>query len=384
MLAFTQRFVNADSFNLSLTLLVLTGVVLGGAGTVWGPLIGMAPLVALSFWVGPFSQYNAVVLGFGLLVGVLVFPDGVVEALSGFVQKRFGDSHAQASTSTAVAASREGEETHDAVSDLSAGEDNVVVRAHGVVKRFGGVLALDNIDFDLERGRLCGLVGPNGSGKSTFLNALSGFFPPDAGTIAIAGHDVTRWRAHRIARVGVGRTFQVPQLIGEFTALENIEMGLVGRETGSILGTIFHGPEIARRAAIRRRHALATLAMVGLPPESVRDLVEQLPLGLKRTVEVARAIVTKPTLLLLDEPAAGLNDDERAQLGQLLLKLKEAGITVLLVEHNVPFVMGICDEVALLENGNITCRTPLGGALPERLASYLNYAPAGNAQPVST
>jgi branched-chain amino acid transport system permease protein len=381
VLAYAQRFVNADSFNLSLTLLLLTGVVLGGAGTVWGPLVGMAPLVALSFWVGPFSQYNAVVLGFALLLGVLAFPDGVVEACSGFLRRNFGRDRPTPPCATVTPVRLQSEAALDAWSERPPAADTMVVRTRGVVRRFGGVLALDSIDFDLERGRLCGLVGPNGSGKSTFLNALSGFFPPDAGTIVVTGQDITRWRAHQISRAGVGRTFQVPQLIGEFTALENIEMGLIGGENASILGTIFHSPAIARRAVVRRRRALATLAMVGLPPESIRDPVEKLPLGLKRTVEVARAIVSMPTLLLLDEPASGLNDDERSQLGQLLLKLRDVGITILLVEHNVPFVMGICDEVALLENGRITCRTPLGGVLPERLASYLNYAPADPGYP---
>jgi ABC-type branched-subunit amino acid transport system ATPase component len=232
------------------------------------------------------------------------------------------------------------------------------------------------VDFELAPGKLCGLVGPNGSGKSTFLNAISGFYPVDAGEIEIGGIDVAGWTVHRIARTGVGRTFQVPQLVDELTALENIEMGIVGSEPRALIGSLFYTPAVARLASERREKALAALAMVGLPPDSVGKPVEKLPLGLKRTVEVGRAVASFPKLLLLDEPAAGLNEAERAELGLLLRKLRDAGITILVVEHNVPFIMGTCDEIVLLENGQITCRADLGGPLPERLTSYLNYAPA--------
>jgi branched-chain amino acid transport system permease protein len=257
----------------------------------------------------------------------------------------------------------------------AASTDTPVLRTRGLVKRFGGVLALDNVDFDLAPGRLCGLVGPNGSGKSTFLNAISGFFPPDTGEITIAGFDVAGWPVHRIARIGVGRTFQVPMLVDEFTALENIEMGLVAGESRSILKSLLYVPSIARRSMQRREQALAALALVGLPASSISNPVEKLPLGLKRTVEVGRAVAAVPTLVLLDEPAAGLNEVERNQLGQLLVRLRDAGLTVLVVEHNVPFIMGICDEVVLLESGRIVCRADLAEPLPERLTAYLNYSP---------
>ena len=380
LLAFSQRFVNYDSFNMSLTLLLLTGVVLGGAGRLWGPLIGMTPLLILSFWVGPFSPFNAVFLGLGLLVGVLVFPDGLMLAIERIAARwlpgLFVRSAAAGADTTATADHTPAARPASSRSPSTPTEQRaVLIRARGVRKRFGGVQALSGVDFDLHQGRLCGLVGPNGSGKSTFLNALSGFIRPDEGEIRVGEADIAVLAPHQIAATGIGRTFQVPQLVDELSALDNIELGLLSRDPMPILASLRGTPGVRRRAASRRERALAALALVGLPVSAVSDPVEKLSLGLKRTVEVARAVAARPAVLLLDEPAAGLNDIERQELGRLLRVLVDEGITVLVVEHNVPFILSVCDEVVLLESGAVIARADLGGELPPSLAQYLDFAP---------
>lgn len=390
ILAYSARFVGIDMFGINLMLMLLTGVVLGGPGTRWGPVVGMAPLLFLSFWVGPFSPFNAVGLGVGLLVGAIIFPDGIMTAIN----RRMNNSCPTSASDDPQPAQRvvvEHTETHRAAAGQAEAPGELIIRVRGVAKRFGGNQALAGVDFEMRRGALVGLVGPNGSGKSTLINALSGFLRPDTGSIEIAGSSIDGLPVYRVARTGIGRTFQVPQLIEEFTAIENIEIGLIASEPRALLGSLLSSAGVARGARRRRARALEVFELIGLPRE-VRDLpVESLSLGLKRVVEVGRAIVNRPKLILLDEPAAGLNDDERAQLGKLLQRLRGFGMSLLVVEHNVPFMLGICDELVLLEAGKVTCTARLDAPLPERLVAYLHYrtsaeaaAPGGNgAMPTS-
>lgn len=379
LLAYTEKFVNAESFGISLTLLLLTGVVLGGAGTLLGPVIGMIPLIILSFWVGPFSPYNAIFLGLGLLVGTLLFPDGLVPALARRRRTQAGafETAGTGAITDAVVAL----DVVRPIADTARRHGAATLVAEGISKRFGGVQALDGVSISLQPGAFVGLVGPNGSGKSTFLNAVSGVFRPDAGRVRILGRDVTGEPVHRLARVGVGRTFQVPQLIDDLTALENIEIGLVGQDSTPLAKAALRWPGLARKERQRRERAYEAFRSLGLPAEALTLPASQLPLGLKRIVEVGRAAVSEPSILLLDEPAAGLNDEERARLGELLTGLSAGGMTVLVVEHNVPFVMRFCEELVLLEAGKVTCTANLRRAeMPERLRAYLDYAPEESAR----
>ena len=207
------------------------------------------------------------------------------------------------------------------------------------------------------------------------LNALSGFVKRDAGAIRLAGEDIAGWPIHKRARLGLGRTFQVPQLIDELGPIENIEVGLVAHEPAAICRPFLPFPSIARANARRRGAALGTFIQLGLPPEILAFSAAKIPLGLKRIVEVGRAIVSRPHVLLLDEPTAGLDDAERAEFGKLIRHLQADGMTIIIVEHNVPFVLEYCDEVVLLEDGAITAHANLPERIPDRLRAYLNYAP---------
>ncbi len=364
VLAYSSRFVGADDYGIGLMLMFLGGLVLGGTGTRYGPVVGMGLLLILSFWVGPFSPYNAIGVGVGLLVCSLLFPDGIIGVFAG---RRGGKAGVVVPEHLAIGGA-------PVVRALSGG-DGVVLKARGVGISFGGNRALSDVSLDVPRGAVIGLVGPNGSGKSTFLNVVSGFLRPDTGVVEIGGVNIAGMVPHRIARAGVQRSFQVPQLVDEFTAIENIEIGLVAFEKRAILGSILRAPWVRRRERARRARAEEVFAMVGLPEQARHMPVAKLPLGLKRVVEVGRAIASSPHLLLLDEPAAGLNDEERVALGLLLRRLQGIGITVLVVEHNVPFMLRFCDALVLLEEGAVVCTAPLDQPLPDRLARYLSYAP---------
>lgn len=375
LLAFSERFVHFDAFNINLSLMLLTGVVLGGQGTRWGPVIGMAPLLALSFWVGPFSPYNSIGLGVGLLLCTVVFPNGLVpefERLLALIGRRAGQQRREAEPFIDLDPTDSDTEQHQSSDQFSP---QTLLSVSGVGKSFGPVRALNDIHLDIARGRLVGLVGPNGSGKSTFLNVLSGFARSDQGQVRIAGIDVTNAPIHSRSEVGVGRTFQVPQVIEDLTPLANIELGLISSERGHLLSSLLRLPGARRLERQRERRALKAYAKVGLPAEILASPTAEIPLGLKRVVEVGRAIVAEPKLLLLDEPTAGLDDRERAHLGEVLKSLKETGMTILIVEHNVPFVLGICDEIVLLESGTIAERADCSAPLPERLRAYLAFAP---------
>jgi branched-chain amino acid transport system permease protein len=372
LLAYIEQFVNAESFGMGLTLLLLTGVMLGGSGTLWGPIVGMAPLIGLSFWVGPFSEYNAIALGVGLLGGSLIFPDGIVAVLAQVKEQSSKPTYVEHGESTeilnaaAVAAAN---------SSPPAVRTSLHLRVSNVTKHFGGLRALVGVDLELHRGTLVGLVGPNGSGKSTFLNMLSGFVMPDSGSIELNGNKIANWPVHRIAKAGVGRTFQIPQLIDELSAIENIRLSLVGRSIDSVVAAALRTPSVIKREKQQVDKAVSAFIDAGLPLSNIALPVAELPLGLKRIVEVARAIAPMPEILLLDEPAAGLNAEERKTLGMLLRALRERGMTILLVEHNVPFVTEYCDELVLLEAGRVTARAALDAPLPHRLDAYLKYKP---------
>jgi len=253
--------------------------------------------------------------------------------------------------------------------------DETVINVQKIEKRFGGNHVLRGLSLCVRRGSLLGVVGPNGSGKSTLLNTMSGFVRPDSGTIHFNGQDIANWPVHRRASFGLGRTFQVPQLIDELGPLKNIEVGLVSHEKASYVAPIFQTPSVRKATAERYKASLATFAELRLPKELLELTAAKIPLGLKRVVEVGRVIVSRPEVVLLDEPTAGLDDNERAEFGQLLRYLQRVGMTIIVVEHNVPFVLEYCDELVLLESGVITVHADLLEPLPERLRSYLSYAP---------
>jgi len=226
----------------------------------------------------------------------------------------------------------------------------VLLDIAGVNKRFGGLQALTDVAIRVERGQIVGLIGPNGAGKTTFFNVITGLYQPDSGTFELAGKPYSPSAPHTVAKAGIARTFQNIRLFGEMSALENVMVGRHVRTRQGVFGAIFrHKAARAEEAAIRAR-AQELLDFVGIGRFANRT-AKFLSYGDQRRLEIARALATDPQLLALDEPAAGMNATEKLALRELLVKIKNEGKTVLLIEHDVKLMMGLCDRITVLEYG---------------------------------
>jgi branched-chain amino acid transport system ATP-binding protein len=219
-----------------------------------------------------------------------------------------------------------------------------------VTRRFGGLVALDSIDLDVPAGIVQAVIGPNGSGKTTLLNALSGASHADVGSVRIGGHEIFRLKPHRIARLGLARTFQNIRIFENLSVLENVKVAAACNQSSSFFDILAANARHKRREAAMDAGAREALETVGLAHRA-DDRATQLPYAQRRLLEIARALASKPNVLLLDEPAAGMNMTESMTLLDTIAKLKSRGITILLVEHNVRLVMGISDRVTVLDFG---------------------------------
>jgi branched-chain amino acid transport system ATP-binding protein len=228
--------------------------------------------------------------------------------------------------------------------------EQYLLNVSGVNKRFGGLQALTDVGIQIRRGQVYGLIGPNGAGKTTFFNVITGLYQPDSGVFELAGKAYSPSAPHAVAKAGIARTFQNIRLFGEMTALENVMVGRHVRTKQGVFGAIFrHKAAREEEEAIRRR-AQELLHFVGIG-EFANRTAKFLSYGDQRRLEIARALATDPQLLALDEPAAGMNATEKLALRELLVKIKTSGKTVLLIEHDVKLMMGLCDRITVLEYG---------------------------------
>ena len=225
-----------------------------------------------------------------------------------------------------------------------------IIAARGVTRRFGGLVALDGIDLDVSSGIVQAIIGPNGSGKTTLLNALSGASHADSGSIRIGGNEIFRLKPHRIARLGLARTFQNIRIFDNLSVIENVKVAAACHTPTSIFDIVTSNARQRQCEADIDRSARSALEIVGLARRA-NDRAAQLPYAQQRLLEIARALASKPNVLLLDEPAAGMNLTESMTLLDTIAKLKTSGMTILLVEHNVRLVMGISDRVTVLDFG---------------------------------
>jgi branched-chain amino acid transport system ATP-binding protein len=225
-----------------------------------------------------------------------------------------------------------------------------LLTATGLSKRFGGLAALEDVSFTLAEGSITGLIGPNGAGKTTLFNCLTGLYRPDSGRVLLGDQDITGRRPHTVLRHGLARTFQNIRLFANMTALENVMVGMHTRLHAGPLGAVLRSTRVRAEEALCVARAQSLLERFGLAAQA-NQTAHTLPYGSQRRLEIARALASEPRLLALDEPAAGMSAAERDHLASLLHGLRDEGLSLLLIEHDVPLVMALCDQVVALDYG---------------------------------
>lgn len=222
-------------------------------------------------------------------------------------------------------------------------------------KHFGGLVAVDDVQFEVPHGAIVGLIGPNGAGKTTVFNLITGNYKPDAGTVFFKGKNITGLAPHKIVSMGIARTFQNIRLFQDMSALENVLAGCHSRMNAGLLASMFHTPRQRREEKAMLENAIKELAFVGLEAQ-YDNLAKNLSYGNQRLLEIARALAACPSLLILDEPAGGMNDQETQELIGLITAIQKRGMSILLIEHDMNLVMKICDSLVVLEYGAVIAK----------------------------
>ena len=336
---------------LALAVLMLVGAIVGISKKITTPkamaipVVGTIALAGFAFWLQSITDWRLSIFGLMILFVVYYLQDGIV----GFVRSLFGRKvagssgvglHARASNADAVMAASN--TTVPVGADLLVGE--------GILMQFGGLKAINQVDIRIKRGSIHGLIGPNGSGKSTMMNVLTGIYQPTAGALHFAGATLVGRTSADIALSGIARTFQNVQLFGEMTALQNVQVGLHHTFDSNIVDVALHTPRYKREETAAIERGLGLLNFVGLGDLAAEE-ARNLPYGKQRLLEIARALALDPQLLLLDEPAAGLTAPDIKELITIIRKIRDHGITVILIEHHMDVVMNLCDTVSVLDFG---------------------------------
>ncbi|MBD2515519.1 ABC transporter ATP-binding protein [Nostoc sp. FACHB-973] len=231
--------------------------------------------------------------------------------------------------------------------------NNIILEAKSLTRRFGGLVAVNNVSFTVNQYEIFGLIGPNGAGKTTLFNLITAFIPLSSGELRYQGGNISQLRPHQIAGLGIARTFQNIRLFGELSALENVITARHLHNKSNVLTGVLGLPPARREEKKSRRKALQLLEMVGLS-DRAGEKAKNFAYGDQRRLEIARALALEPQILLLDEPAAGMNPSEKQQLSEFIRSLREQfSLTIVLIEHHVPLVMGLCDRIAVLDFGQL-------------------------------
>jgi len=395
MYSFSEQYISPNTYNFELTVLFLLAIIMGGRKTRTGallgaaiivmlpkllddielfrwvsvaiailvvvgaaillarrkvtpakvaiPVIGSLALAGISFVLETMTDWRLSIFGLITLFVVYYLQDGIV----GFVR---GALNLRGSARADSLAARDLPRVQDGVARADASTPEEMLDASGILMQFGGLKALNNVDLKVRRGAIHGLIGPNGSGKSTMMNVLTGIYVPTDGRIAFQGRSIVGRTSADIALSGIARTFQNVQLFGEMTALQNVLVGLHHSFRSNLLDVALHTPRYRREERDGAARALALLEFVGLA-DFAGEEARNLPYGKQRLLEIARALALSPQLLLLDEPAAGLTAPDIKELIAIVRKIREHGITVILIEHHMDVVMSISDTVTVLDFG---------------------------------
>ena len=396
--AYSEQYISPNTYNFELTVLFLLAVIMGGRKTRSGALLGAAIIVILpkllddlelfrmvattlavlmaagaavgiakkmttpktmaipvvgtialagfSFWLESITDWRLSIFGLMILFVVYYLQDGII----GFIRSIFVRKTLRSQVEP-VLFKINGKDAVMVATQAGVGESGTdLLVAQGVLMQFGGLKAINMVDLRIKRGTIHGLIGPNGSGKSTMMNVLTGIYVPTAGSIDFAGRSVIGRTPSDIALSGIARTFQNVQLFGEMTALQNIQVGLHHTFDSNILDVSLHTPRYKREEKAATERGLGLLDFVGLG-DLAHEEARNLPYGKQRLLEIARALALDPQLLLLDEPAAGLTAPDIKELITIIRKIRDHGITIILIEHHMDVVMSSCDAVSVLDFG---------------------------------
>ncbi len=350
--------IDPTSFTFSLSVLALIVIVLGGTGSLPGVLLGALVVVSLPEVLREFEAQRLLVFAVLLVATVLLLPQGLWARIRRKPKPFYGLQEEEAE---GVAAKilrehqqqmEERDRRHAAAGHrvIQAGE--AILEVQGVVQQFGGLRAVDNVTFDVHRGEIFSIIGPNGGGKTTLFNCITGVQKPRAGKIFIDGRPVVGLRPHVIAARGVGRTFQGIRLFKQMAVFENVMVGLYPRHRTMTWQALLHTPGERKDEVRTLQEARRWLGFVGLEHLAGR-IASELPYADQRRVEIARALAAHPHLVLFDEPAAGMNPTEKLELDGIIRKIRELGITVVLIEHDMSLVMRVSDRIAVLDHGSL-------------------------------
>ena len=339
LVAQQNQYVNSDFINFQLSIFILLLVLFGGSGSLYGPLIGAVLLTFIDAMLARWPAVQHFAYGGLLLFALYAMPNGVAGLFDRFFGKWFSAAGRTIQLKpTATLAVREIDRSRS------------LLEVASLSKNFGGVKPANDVTFRLHSGHVHALIGPNGAGKSTMINMISGVLEPSSGRIAFLGNEIGGLESHGICRLGVGRTFQNLRLFAGLSVLENVLLGQHCRMKNGFWASLLDLPSAREEEEAAHARAAAIVTTLGLR-ELAQVSAGSLPYGLQRRVELARALATEPQLLLLDEPAAGLNPQETAELGQLIVQISKLGITILMVEHHMDLVMAISDHVIVLDYG---------------------------------
>ena len=340
MVAQQNQYLNSDFISFQLSIFILLLVLFGGSGSLYGPLIGAISLTLIDALLARWPAVQHFAYGGLLLFALYAMPNGVAGLFSRFFTKR------------AVIEPVPATQKQPTTAPIQRDEDRSrpLLDVASVSKNFGGVRPANDVTFRLQHGHVHALIGPNGAGKSTMINMISGVLTPSSGRIAFLGSEIGGLESHGICRRGIGRTFQNLRLFAGLSVLENVLLGQHCRMKNGFWVSLLALPQARREEAAANARATSILDTLGLR-ELAQAPAGSLPYGLQRRVELARALATEPQLLLLDEPAAGLNPQETAELGKLIVAISKLGVTILMVEHHMDLVMSISDHVIVLDYG---------------------------------
>ena len=324
------------------------------------PVIGTIALAIFSVWLQNITDWRLSIFGAMILLVVYYLQDGIVGFFSKFYSALKGKSTTLAGESKSAGEEINANVIHQAsVKDMNA----PILNIESVLMQFGGLKALNNVDITIKRGSIHGLIGPNGSGKSTMMNVLTGIYVPTKGNVLYENSSVVGKTSSEIALSGIARTFQNVQLFGEMTALENILVGLHHTFHSNLVEVALHLPRFNQEESAARERALGLLHFVGLG-SLANEEARNLPYGKQRMLEIARALALDPNLLLLDEPAAGLTAPDIKELLGVIKKIRDHGITIILIEHHMDVVMSVSDQISVLDFGQ-----KIAEGLPQEIQS---------------